>query len=211
MDQQGEQVHDHSEYPGGGFSVQNTTFVHLPPIEATLECKYLSMAAGMQPSPDWFTGFYSFWLIDEYTQTWYDHFKIQVSPWDAGTDAGTTYESLDNDLNPPQPVQRFRPGMNPSEELSGVDGSYPSVGELECFLVVGDTDIEMPDCDWFANPCCNETDNVNCEALLPNGAAPTLSPSPSTSAGTATTRPGTLISGMPFLLAVMVVASIASH
>ena len=51
----------------------------------------------------------------------------------------------------------------------------PVVGEIECFLVVGDVDIDMPDCDWFANPCCNETDTVNCGATLPNGATPELS------------------------------------
>jgi len=141
MDQQGAQVYDHCEYPGGRFLVQHTSFVHLPPIEATLDWHHLSMAAGMQPSPDWFTGFCSFWLIDEYSQTWCDHIKIQTKPWDAGTDTGSAHESLDNDLDPPQHVQ-----------LAHMDATYSHVGELECFLVLGATNVDMPECDWFANP-----------------------------------------------------------
>ena len=43
-------------------------------------------------------------------------------------------------------------------------------------MVVGDEDMILPECDWFANPCCNETDKKNCGATLPNGAVPELSP-----------------------------------
>ncbi|CAB9508589.1 Spondin-1 [Seminavis robusta] len=178
MEQQGGQVKDHQEYPKGQFFVRERDFVHIPPIEADFTYPYLSMMASIMPSPDWYTGFYSFWLIDDYTRTWYDHLKIQVKPWDAGTDAGASYESLENDLDPPLPIQRFVPRNAPEGgELRGPDGeTVPVVGEIECFLVVGEDDIIMPDCDWFANPCCNETDTVNCNNTLPNGAVPKLSP-----------------------------------
>lgn len=178
MTQQSEQVQAFSEYDDFGLFVNNTDFVHLPPIEASSQYPFLSMMAGMSPSPDWFTGFYSFWLVDEYSRTWYDHLKIQVKPWDAGTDAGVTYMSLDSDLDPPEIAQRLTPRNAPEGgELLGPDGTtVPNVGEMECFLVVGDEELILPDCDWFANPCCNETDTTNCGATLPNGALPQISP-----------------------------------
>lgn len=176
MEQQGEQVHAWSEDPDGGFYVREKDFVHLPPIETTIQFPYLSAMAGMAPSPDWYTGWYSFWTIDEYSRTYYDHLKIQTFPWDAGTDAGTTYNSLKDDLDPPLPIEKFRRNNAPEGgELKGPDGDVPVVAEWECFLVVGDVDMEMPDCDWFANPCCNETDKNNCGATLPNGALPAIS------------------------------------
>ena len=102
---------------------------------------------------------------------------FQTYAWDAGSDAGTTYTSLESDLDPPIPITRFIPATAPEGgELRGPDGqSVPVVAEWECFLVVGDQDIVLPDCDWFANPCCNETDKLNCGVKLPNGAPPQLS------------------------------------
>ena len=176
MENQGEAVLDHQEYPKAKWFVNERDFVHIPAIEASLLYPYMSMMAGMEPSPDWFTGFYSYWLIDEYSRTWYDHLKFQLNPWDAGTDAGETYTALESDLDPPLTVKRFVPNDAPKGgELRGPDGkSIPAVGEIECFLVVGDTLIDMPDCDWFANPCCNDTDKVNCNVTLPNGAVPNI-------------------------------------
>ena len=150
----------------------------MPPIETSFQYPFLSTIAGMSPSPDWYTGFYSFWLIDEFSRTWYDHIKIQTYAWDAGTDAGSTYDSLVSDLDPSLEIQRFVPNNAPEGgELRGPDGeSVPVVAEWECFLIVGDEPFAMPDCDYFANPCCNETDTKNCGARLPNGSPPKLSP-----------------------------------
>jgi Spondin_N len=157
--------------------VREKDFVHLPPLETDVIFPYMSVMAGMDPSPDWYTGWYSLWLIDEYSRTYYDHIKIQTYPWDAGTDGGTTYDSLTSDLDPPLNIERFVPRTAPEGgELKGPDGDVPVVAEWECFLVVGDVDMQMPDCDWFANPCCNETDTQNCGATLPNGALPSLTP-----------------------------------
>jgi Spondin_N len=178
MDQQGEAVLDHQEYSAQKWFVTERDFVHIPAIEASFLYPYMSMMAAFSPSPDWYTGFYDFWLIDEYSRTWYDHLKIQLKPWDAGTDSGETYESLDSDLEPPIVIQRFVPNNAPKGgELKSPNGTtIPVVGEIECFLVVGETLIEMPECDWFANPCCNETDTVNCNRTLPNGAVPKMTP-----------------------------------
>jgi len=182
MQQQGEQVHAWSDYNDidtqGGFWVREKDFIHMPPIESNKLFPYMSVMAGMAPSPDWYTGFYSYWMIDEYSRTYYDHLKIQTYPWDAGTDAGQTYKSLKNDLDPSLPIEKMISRTAPTGgELSSPDGSsVPVVAEWECFLVIGDEDMILPDCDWFANPCCNETDTKNCGAALPNGALPALSP-----------------------------------
>ncbi|CAB9501072.1 Spondin-1 [Seminavis robusta] len=178
MEQQATQVWEYQEYEEDQFFVSETNFVHIPSIEADFNFPYLSMMASIMPSPDWYTGFYSYWLIDEYSRTWYDHIKIQVKPWDAGTDAGQTYTALESDVDPPLVIQRFIPGNSPpgGELLDPTGETVPNVGELECFLVVGEQDLILPDCDWFANPCCNETDTVSCGATLPNGAIPQISP-----------------------------------
>ena len=175
MQQQGQQVKAWSEDVEGGFFVREKDFVHLPPIETDKIFPFLSVMAGMSPSPDWYTGWYSFWLLDEYSLTYYDHLKIQTYAWDAGTDGGATYQSLESDLDPPRPIERFVNRNAPEGgELRGPDGDVPVVAEWECFLVVGEQDMIMPDCDWFANPCCNETDTTDCGATLPNGALPSI-------------------------------------
>lgn len=135
------------------------------------------MIAGMAPSPDWYTGFYTFWLIDEYSRTWYDHLRIQVKPWDAGTDAGTTYQSVDSDLDPAVVIERFVPRNAPAggELMDPTGKNVPNVGEIECFLIVGDEDYILPDCDYFMDPCCNETAS-DCDNKLPYDREPLLSP-----------------------------------
>lgn len=118
------------------------------------------MISGMAPSPDWFTGFYTFWMTDEYSRTWYEQFKIQTKPWDAGTDNGTIYLSNDEDTDPVSDISRFtfRNAPPGGELFNSTSGTIPNVAELECRLVVGDNEpFILPDCDWFANPFCNET------------------------------------------------------
>lgn len=110
--------------------VSEKDFIHMPPLETNKEFSYMSVMAGMQPSPDWYTGWYSFWLIDEYSLTYYDHFKIQTYPWDAGTDAGTTYQSLESDIESQEIIQRFVNRNAPEGgELRGPDGDVPVVAE----------------------------------------------------------------------------------
>ena len=67
MEQQGQQVKAWSEDFEGGFFVSDKDYVHLPPLETDKLYPYMSVMAGMSPSPDWYTGWYSFWLIDEYS------------------------------------------------------------------------------------------------------------------------------------------------
>ena len=118
------------------------TFFQMPPLKVSSSSPTLSSIAKMYPSPDWFTGFYGLNLIDNETNTWYDHLKIQTYPWKAGTDSSTGYTpaSSQSDINPPEATQRISHDNNnvPSAgELLGPDGvTILPVSEWECFLVV---------------------------------------------------------------------------
>lgn len=70
----------------------------------------MSMSA---PSPDWFSGFYEFDVIDEGSGTWYDSFEIQTYPWDAGTDSADTYLAEDMPIDPPLWIYQLTPETVP--------------------------------------------------------------------------------------------------
>jgi hypothetical protein len=57
------------------------------------------------PSPDWFSGFNAYNVLDELSETWYSSFIIETYPWDAATDNGTTYESPDSPTAWDRPFQ----------------------------------------------------------------------------------------------------------
>lgn len=55
------------------------------------------------PSPDWFVGVHDVSLL---TSTgWVDELVIQLMPYDAGTDSGTTYRSSDSATDPAELIQ----------------------------------------------------------------------------------------------------------
>lgn len=96
----GQLVFDLTMNPEPGFFVAEQDFVHLPALQVSAtQARFLSAIAGMQPSPDWFTGFTTFYYVDEYTRSYYEHFKIQTFPWDLGTDDGSTYVAMDKENN----------------------------------------------------------------------------------------------------------------
>jgi len=163
----GEQAYDYAEYSDKWF-VNTQSFVHIPPVEVTSGYRYLTSIAAMKPSPDWFTGLYSFWAVDEYTNTWYDHLIIQTYAFDAGTDTGTEYESITSDTLYKDLVKQFNTKNVPDEYiyLNAARDDVLPVAEWECYLHVGDSDLIMPDCDWFNDPCCNETDPCEVKGLL---------------------------------------------
>ena len=66
----------------------NKQFVHLNPIQVQgakqsinkpndkKNYQYITFIASMIPSPDWFTGFYQFNVVDAAEETYYNHFII---------------------------------------------------------------------------------------------------------------------------------------
>ena len=74
---------------------------------------YITTISMIAPSPDWFSGFYNFNVIDPKTETWYESFVIQTYPWDAGTDSGSTYLSEDMPIDTPLWIYQLTPETVP--------------------------------------------------------------------------------------------------
>lgn len=139
-------------------------FVHLPPLEVNAQNPFLSLMGSMEPSPDdqrWFTGMYNFALLDDYNVNvrpqWKHHVKLQLYPWQLQRTIARR-------------VTNARLPNGPSVPLKDPNGDWvPPVGELECFIVEDEANpLQMPDCDYYADPCCEEGTLV-CDNLLPNG------------------------------------------
>lgn len=138
-------------------------FTHLPPLEVNAQYPFLSLMGSMEPSPDgerWFSGLYNFALLDDYNVNvrpqWKHHIKLQLYPWQLQR---TIARRITNARLP-----------NGPSALKDPNGDWvPPVGELECFIVEDETNpLEMPDCDYYADPCCEEGTLV-CDNVLPDG------------------------------------------
>jgi len=64
-------------------------------------------AAGtmIAPSPDWFTGVRGLSLIEN--GQWVDQKIVVLDLYDAGTDSGVTYSSLDGDTQPREVIRKI--------------------------------------------------------------------------------------------------------
>lgn len=65
----------------------------------------VTLVTMIAPSPDWFVGISGVALFQE--GRWLDDLRVELPPWDAGTDSGTTFTSADRVTTPPQPVSRI--------------------------------------------------------------------------------------------------------
>jgi hypothetical protein len=57
------------------------------------------------PSPDWFVGVSALNMLRD--NEWADEIVVELHPYDAGTDSGTTYDARDADTVPPAPISRI--------------------------------------------------------------------------------------------------------
>jgi len=164
-----------------GFYTSEESFQHITPVEITQDNSYLGAIAGMNPSPDWFTGFASFETINEEDGKYWERFTIQTWPLDAGTDAGTTYTTPPRDEDPPKKVSPIT-----STTFNGVYASPNAkdvlpVAEWDCMLHVGEEDYVRPTCDVLLIPDCNNTDGAgDCDPDLPSCITATEPPSGAT-------------------------------
>ncbi len=65
----------------------------------------VTLVSMVAPSPDWFVGVSGLPLFEN--GQWVEERRIDLVPWDAGTDSGTTFESPDRVTSPPQGVSRI--------------------------------------------------------------------------------------------------------
>jgi hypothetical protein len=148
----GDMVNDLVETPG--FSVNRTdwsrNYVNLPPLSVTMEQNYLAGAAGIIPSPDWFTNFYLMDTVNEQTQTFYDNFTIRTYLWDAGTDSAEQFMSKNGSPDAMNVVTRISIETNSRTVFRAPkDSEVRSVAEWQCVLHTCPSD--KPDCekeDW---------------------------------------------------------------
>jgi len=65
----------------------------------------VTLVSMIAPSPDWFVGVSGLSLFED--GDWVGEKAVSLSPWDAGTDNGTTYSSRNRDARPPLPIARL--------------------------------------------------------------------------------------------------------
>ena len=110
-------------------------------ITTTSDFPLLSLATMVAPSPDWFSGVNSLSLIDG-KGLWKSSIVMDVYPYDAGTDSGTTYRSDDN---PTMPFVAIAP-------LTGVAPfSSAPVGTLTVTLLNTPTSVGLANVDVGSN------------------------------------------------------------
>ncbi len=87
----------------------------------TDECPLVSVVTMIAPSPDWFVGVSSLDMRED--GAWADEIVIEVFPWDAGTDSGTTYSAANAPTDPAESIR-----LMPPEPPIEVDGFVPPFG-----------------------------------------------------------------------------------
>mmetsp|Transcript_3387 Transcript_3387/g.7089 ORF Transcript_3387/g.7089 Transcript_3387/m.7089 type:complete len:401 (-) Transcript_3387:22-1224(-) len=172
----GDMINDIQE--GRGFFIDQEdpekNYAYMPGIKVTPDFPFLSGLAGMSPTPDWFTGFYLLDVIDEYDRTFWNRMIIHTYPWDAGTDDGDTYMSVDQDLDPPKAIQRITPKNAPNGIFLSPDGrEVRPVAEWDCALHVCEEGEEYCEPDnWPPENGCDMLKYPGCETECDPGFDP---------------------------------------
>jgi hypothetical protein len=73
-------------------------------FDATQAFPLVTLVSMVAPSPDWFVGVQALPLFEG--GAWHDLVRVQLYPYDAGTDSGVSFESADEDTQPRQPITR---------------------------------------------------------------------------------------------------------
>jgi len=114
--------------------------IGVSPGVATMEIKIsqpfplVSLTSMIAPSPDWFVGVDSLSLRSG--GRWLNDVVVELMPYDAGTDSGSTYNSSNQPTNPPEPI--FQIDQSPLDngvplgrfrfELVETEGLFPISG-----------------------------------------------------------------------------------
>jgi hypothetical protein len=74
-------------------------------FDVTIDFPLVTLVTMVAPSPDWFVGVAGLPLFE--SGAWRDEVRIELAPWDAGTDEGTTYDSPNAPATPTIPIFRI--------------------------------------------------------------------------------------------------------
>ena len=77
-------------------------------FEIGVDQPFVTLVAMVAPSPDWYVGVSALSLLEN--GDWAELLEIQLFAYDAGTDAGRTFTSSDQPLEPRQPTFRIESG-----------------------------------------------------------------------------------------------------
>ena len=74
-------------------------------FDISLEMSSVTLVSMIAPSPDWFVGVDNLNLLEN--GDWVDELVVDLDPYDAGTDSGTTFDSRDRETRPQEPIARI--------------------------------------------------------------------------------------------------------
>lgn len=83
----------------------------------------VSLVAKIAPSPDWFVGVSGLNMCDN-TTGWINSLSVDLFPYDAGTDSGLQFESMNADSIPQEPIYQIT-GMHPMNPGGSFFGYNP--------------------------------------------------------------------------------------
>ena len=107
-------------FRGGGLSP--SPGLETVEFDITSAFPYVTLVSMVAPSPDWFVGVSGLLLIAN--GEWRNEVVVELLPWDAGTDSGASYDSLDADLQPQAPIALLQTAP------VVVNGSVPAFGRF---------------------------------------------------------------------------------
>jgi len=87
------------------------------PLQMSSNKRYISAITKLSPSPDWFSGFHDFNTVNEKSNTWYEEFIIPIYPFDAGTEDGETYNTVNSRTFPAEQISQFTVDNVPSSKV----------------------------------------------------------------------------------------------
>ena len=141
----------------------------------------ISTVTKISPSPDWFTGFADYSILDFESNTWLASMEIDTYPFDAGTASGKFYRSESTPTNPQRNITRILAeggttqarGLPEDGIFIGPDGTEVlPVGKWTCSIAAATSPSTAPD-----SPTASPTTSVNVsETVAPVSTTPTIPP-----------------------------------
>uniref|UniRef100_A0A7S1BI99 Spondin domain-containing protein n=1 Tax=Corethron hystrix TaxID=216773 RepID=A0A7S1BI99_9STRA len=86
------------------FPNDDTKKIRIKELGVSKDHPYVSAITMIAPSPDWITGLDSLKLTDD-NGDWLEKVRVNVYPYDAGTDSGKTFEAKNVETNPQANIQ----------------------------------------------------------------------------------------------------------
>jgi len=96
-------VHDTAKVPVF-FPNDNKKKIKIKQLGVSKDHPYVSAITMIAPSPDWITGLDSLKLTDD-NGDWLERVRVDVYPYDAGTDSGKTFKATNMKTNPQANIQ----------------------------------------------------------------------------------------------------------